>query len=157
MLYEVITPDATWQRGLDLIETISRRGAYLALLQQHPQALMKVAEIIGSSAWAATYLTRHPILLDEVIDPRLYDVATDWEAFRQELASRLASEAGDTEREMDVLREEHHAQVFRLLAQDIAGLQTVERLVITSYSIHYTKLYEVGCSFGESLSMKTRK
>jgi len=132
------TPDATWQRGLDLIETISRRGAYLALLQQHPQALMKVAEIIGSSAWAATYLTRHPILLDEVIDPRLYDVATDWEAFRQELASRLASEAGDTEREMDVLREEHHAQVFRLLAQDIAGLQTVERL-----ADHLTQLADI--------------
>ena len=132
------TPDATWQRGLDLIETISRRGAYLALLQQHPQALMKVAEIIGSSAWAATYLTRHPILLDEVIDPRLYDVATDWEAFKEEITFRLDSEAGDTEREMDVLREEHHAQVFRLLAQDIAGLQTVERL-----ADHLTQLADI--------------
>ena len=132
------TPDATWQRGLDFFETISRRGAYLALLQQHPQALMKVAEIIGSSAWAATYLTRHPILLDEVIDPRLYDVATDWETFKHELDARLASEAGDTEREMDVLREEHHAQVFRLLAQDIAGLQTVERL-----ADHLTQLADI--------------
>ncbi len=131
-------PDATWQRGLDFFETISRRGAYLALLQQHPQALMKVAEIIGSSAWAATYLTRHPILLDEVIDPRLYDVATDWETFKYELDVRLASEAGDTEREMDVLREEHHAQVFRLLAQDIAGLQTVERL-----ADHLTQLADI--------------
>ena len=132
------TPDATWQRGLDFFETISRRGAYLALLQQHPQALMKVAEIIGSSAWAATYLTRHPILLDEVIDPRLYDVATDWKTFKHELDGRLASEAGDTEREMDVLREEHHAQVFRLLAQDIAGLQTVERL-----ADHLTQLADI--------------
>lgn len=132
------TPDATWQRGLTFFETIGRRGAYLALLQQHPQALMKVAEIIGSSAWAATYLTRHPILLDEVIDPRLYDVATDWETFKHELDARLASEAGDTEREMDVLREEHHAQVFRLLAQDIAGLQTVERL-----ADHLTQLADI--------------
>ncbi|MDR1708828.1 MAG: bifunctional [glutamate--ammonia ligase]-adenylyl-L-tyrosine phosphorylase/[glutamate--ammonia-ligase] adenylyltransferase, partial [Candidatus Accumulibacter sp.] len=132
------TPDATWQRCLALIETIGRRGAYLALLQQHPQALTKVAEIIGSSAWAATYLTRHPILLDEVIDPRLYDVATDWEGFERELDARLASEAGDAEREMDVLREEHHAQVFRLLAQDIAGLQTVERL-----ADHLTRLADI--------------
>lgn len=132
------TPDATWQRGLDFFQTISRRGAYLALLQQHPQALMKVAEIIGSSAWAATYLTRHPILLDEVIDPRLYDVATDWATFKHDLDARLASEAGDTEREMDVLREEHHAQVFRLLAQDIAGLQTVERL-----ADHLTQLADI--------------
>ena len=99
---------------------------------------MKVAEIIGSSAWAATYLTRHPILLDEVIDPRLYDVATDWEGFKHDLDARLTSESGDMEREMDVLREEHHAQVFRLLAQDIAGLQTVERL-----ADHLTQLADI--------------
>ncbi len=132
------TPDATWQRGLDFIEAIGRRGAYLALLQQHPKALGKVAEIIGSSAWAANYLTRHPILLDEVLDPRLYDIATDWETFRQDLLARLANETGDTEREMDIMREEHHAQVFRLLAQDIAGLQTVERL-----ADHLTQLADI--------------
>ncbi|MDR3220713.1 MAG: bifunctional [glutamate--ammonia ligase]-adenylyl-L-tyrosine phosphorylase/[glutamate--ammonia-ligase] adenylyltransferase [Candidatus Accumulibacter sp.] len=132
------TPNATWQRSLDLVEAISRRGAYLALLQQHPQALMKVAEIIGSSAWAADYLTRHPILLDEVIDPRLYDMATDWEGFKHDLDARLSSDSGDTEREMDILREEHHAQVFRLLAQDIAGLQTVERL-----ADHLTQLADI--------------
>jgi glutamate-ammonia-ligase adenylyltransferase len=132
------TPDATWQRGLDFFETISRRGAYLALLQQYPQTLSKVAEIIGSSSWAAAYLTHHPILLDEVLDPRLYEVATDFANFRAELDQRLADHAGDTEREMDILREAHHAQVFRLLAQDIAGLQTVERL-----ADHLTELADI--------------
>ncbi len=132
------TPDATWQRGLDFFETISRRGAYLALLQQHPQALSKVAEMIGSSLWAAKYLTQHPILLDEVLDPRLYDIATDWAGFRRDLTRRLAEHAGDTEREMDILREAHHAQVFRLLAQDIAGLQSVEQL-----ADHLTELADI--------------
>ena len=131
-------PDATWQRGLDFFETISRRGAYLALLQQYPQALSKVAEMIGSSVWAANYLTRHPILLDEVLDPRLYEIATNVASFRSELEQRLAENAGDTEREMDILREAHHAQVFRLLAQDIAGLQTVERL-----ADHLTELADI--------------
>ena len=119
------TPDATWQRGLDFLATISRRGAYLALLQQNPQTLSKVAEIIGSSGWAADFLTQHPILLDEVLDPRLYEIATDWASFCAELNRHLAEHAGDTEREMDILREAHHAQVFRLLAQDIAGLHHV--------------------------------
>ncbi|WP_300453090.1 bifunctional [glutamate--ammonia ligase]-adenylyl-L-tyrosine phosphorylase/[glutamate--ammonia-ligase] adenylyltransferase [Accumulibacter sp.] len=121
-------PDATWQRGLDFLETISRRGAYLALLQQYPQALNKLAELIGSSSWAADYLTRHPILLDELLDPRMFDVSTDWNGFRTNLQGRLAQHAGDTEREMDILREAHHAQVFHFLAQDIAGLHTVEHL-----------------------------
>ncbi|MBL8416360.1 MAG: bifunctional [glutamate--ammonia ligase]-adenylyl-L-tyrosine phosphorylase/[glutamate--ammonia-ligase] adenylyltransferase [Propionivibrio sp.] len=131
-------PDATWQRGLDFLATISRRGAYLALLQQNPQTLSKVAEIIGSSGWAADFLTQHPILLDEVLDPRLYEIATDWASFCAELNRHLAEHAGDTEREMDILREAHHAQVFRLLAQDIAGLQSVERL-----ADHLTELADI--------------
>ena len=132
------SPDATWQRGLDFLETVSRRGAYLALMQQYPQALTKLANIIGSSAWAATYLTRHPILLDEVLDPRLYEIATDFVGFRNTMAQRLGEVIGDTEREMDIMREEHHAQVFRLLAQDIAGLQTLERL-----ADHLTELADI--------------
>ena len=132
------SPDATWQRGLDFLETVSRRGAYLALMQQYPQALTKLANIIGSSAWAATYLTRHPILLDEVLDPRLYEIATDFAGFRNIMAQRLGEVVGDTEREMDIMREEHHAQVFRLLAQDIAGLQTLERL-----ADHLTELADI--------------
>ncbi|HCZ14785.1 MAG TPA: bifunctional [glutamate--ammonia ligase]-adenylyl-L-tyrosine phosphorylase/[glutamate--ammonia-ligase] adenylyltransferase [Candidatus Accumulibacter sp.] len=122
------TPDATWRRGLDFLETISRRGAYLALLQQYPQALSQLADLIGSSSWAADYLTRHPILLDELLDSRIFDVTTDWQGFRDELQARLAQHLDDTEREMDILRETHHAQVFHFLAQDIAGLHTVEHL-----------------------------
>ncbi|WP_374681365.1 bifunctional [glutamate--ammonia ligase]-adenylyl-L-tyrosine phosphorylase/[glutamate--ammonia-ligase] adenylyltransferase [Accumulibacter sp.] len=121
-------PDATWQRGLDFLETISRRGAYLALLQQYPQALSHLAELIGSSSWAADYLNRHPILLDELLDSRIFDVKTDWQEFRDELQLRLAQHLDDTEREMDILREVHHAQVLHFLAQDIAGLHTVEHL-----------------------------
>jgi glutamate-ammonia-ligase adenylyltransferase len=34
----------------------------------------------------------------------------------------------DEERQMDLLREAHHAQVFRLLAQDLSGALSVERL-----------------------------
>jgi glutamate-ammonia-ligase adenylyltransferase len=132
------TADATWQRGLDFLEAISRRGAYLALLQQYPQALSKVAELIGASSWAAEYLTRHPLLLDELLDPRLYEVAIDWPAFRHDLQTRLAQSTDDTEREMDILRETHHAQVFRLLVQDIGGLQTLEHL-----SDHLTELADI--------------
>jgi glutamate-ammonia-ligase adenylyltransferase len=36
-------PDAALARALDLLDAISRRGAYLALLHEYPQALEKVA------------------------------------------------------------------------------------------------------------------
>jgi hypothetical protein len=51
---ETPNPDATLARGLDLLEAISRRAAYLALLQQYPQALQKVAQLVGASSWAAS-------------------------------------------------------------------------------------------------------
>ena len=121
-------PDATLLRILDLLESISRRASYLALLQQYPQALQKVAGLVSSSSWAADYLQAHPILLDELLDPRLLDVLPDWSDTRRELAAKLDELEPDTERQMDLLRETHHAQVFRLLAQDVAGLYTVERL-----------------------------
>jgi glutamate-ammonia-ligase adenylyltransferase len=120
--------DAALSRGLDLLEAISRRAAYLALLQQYPQSLTKVAQIVGSSAWAANYLNRHPVLLDELLDPRLLEEAHDWTTFRAQLAQTLDEVEPDTERQMDLLREAHHAQVFRLLTQDLSGLLTVEKL-----------------------------
>ena len=128
-------PDLTLARGLGFLEVIARRGAYLALLQQYPMALRRVADMVCASNWAAEYLNRHPLLLDELLDPRLYEIATDWAGFRDNLRANLALHAGDTEREMDILRELHHGQVFRLLAQDLAGLQTIESL-----SDHLTEL-----------------
>jgi glutamate-ammonia-ligase adenylyltransferase len=53
---------------------------------------------------------------------------SDWVAFRAQLTARLEELEPDTERQMDTLRELHHAQVFRLLTQDVAGLLTVEKL-----------------------------
>ena len=121
-------PDATLARGLDLIEALARRAAYLALLVERPEALERVAKMISASSWAAEFVTRHPLLLDELLDDRLLDAAPDWAAFDRDLRSALASAGGDAERQMNVLREQHRAQVFRLLAQDLAGLLTVERL-----------------------------
>jgi glutamate-ammonia-ligase adenylyltransferase len=121
-------PDATLVRGLDLIEAIARRAAYLALLAEHPVALERVTKIIAASSWAAEYVTRHPLLLDELLDDRVLYAAPDWGAFERALHAALHDAGADAERQMNVLREQHQAQLFRLLAQDIAGLLTMETL-----------------------------
>ncbi len=122
------SPDATLARGLDLIEAVARRAAYLALLAEHPQALERVARMIGASSWAAQFVTHHPLLLDELLDHRMLYADPDWQAFGAELRAQLDLFEGDAERQMNALREAHQAQVFRLLANDLAGLLTVERL-----------------------------
>ena len=121
-------PDAALARGLEFMETVSRRAAYLALLEEHPAALERLAQLLGTSSWAAQYLNRHPIVLDELLDARALFARPDWSAFARELRGQLASRQGDEERQMDWLREAHHAQVFRLLAQDLSGVLSVERL-----------------------------
>ncbi|HEX2331870.1 MAG TPA: bifunctional [glutamate--ammonia ligase]-adenylyl-L-tyrosine phosphorylase/[glutamate--ammonia-ligase] adenylyltransferase [Burkholderiales bacterium] len=121
-------PEATLLRGVDLVEAIASRAAYLALLAERPEALERVARMIGSSSWAADYVTRHPLLLDELLDDRLLYAPPDWVSFLENMRRQLAAAQEDTERRMNILREMHQAQVFRLLAQDLAGLLTVEKL-----------------------------
>ncbi len=117
-----------FDRLLTLLETISGRSVYLALLVEHPPMLPRLAQLMGASAWAAEYLTRHPILLDELLDSRALLGEPDWSAWRRELDGQLAAHVDDTERQMDALRHFQHAQTFRLLAQDLNGLLSVERL-----------------------------
>ncbi len=119
---------ATLGRLLDFLEAIARRAAYLALLTEYPHALERVIRMIAASSWAATYLTRHPLLLDELLDDRTLKAAPDWEAFAHDVRQRLEESSGDTERQLDILREMHHAQLIRLLAQDLVGDVSVEKL-----------------------------
>jgi [glutamine synthetase] adenylyltransferase / [glutamine synthetase]-adenylyl-L-tyrosine phosphorylase len=121
-------PSALVARMLALLEAVSGRSAYLALLVEHPPLLPRLAQLMGASAWAADYLTRRPLLLDELLDARVLLAPPDWSAWREELSRLLDQGAGDAEASMDALRHFQHAQTFRLLAQDLSGQMSVERL-----------------------------
>lgn len=121
-------PDTTLERMLDLFESVSRRSAYLALLEEYPQALTRLAAMMSASPWVAQYLTQHPILLDELLDTRALYAAPDWPASITFLQAQLADAEDDTEKQMDVLRHFKHAQTMRLIAQDLAELLPIEIL-----------------------------
>jgi glutamate-ammonia-ligase adenylyltransferase len=120
--------DATLERILKLLEAISRRGAYLALLVEYPQTLNQVARLVAASPWVSEYLTQHPILLDELLDVRELQSAPDWDRLKSDLQTQLDQADGDTERQMDILRHFKQAQVFRLVAQDLSGTLALEVL-----------------------------
>ncbi|HYF57439.1 MAG TPA: bifunctional [glutamate--ammonia ligase]-adenylyl-L-tyrosine phosphorylase/[glutamate--ammonia-ligase] adenylyltransferase [Burkholderiaceae bacterium] len=124
--------DPAWLGRLaDLLETVAGRPAYLALLLQFPGAYRSLLRMIGQAKWAADYLMRHPVVLDELLDGQILEPA-DLAAWERDLRASLAATTRggepDVERQMDMLREGHHAQVFRVLAQDLAGRLTVERV-----------------------------
>ena len=121
-------PTDTLMRLFDFLENISRRSAYLAFLNEHPQTLAQLAQIMSQSSWVAAYLSKYPILLDELISAQLLDTTFDWQALAAALSDDLKACGGDTEAQMDTLRRFQHAQVFRLAVQDLAGLWTVESL-----------------------------
>jgi glutamate-ammonia-ligase adenylyltransferase len=125
-------PDRVRQGLQHLVQSLSKRASYLALFDEYPEALARVSKVFAASTWAGQYLTQHPIVLDELLDARSLFEAPNIEAFGKDLRTALAAATlqgePDIERQMDILREAHHAQVFRLLVQDLEGHWRVEEL-----------------------------
>jgi glutamate-ammonia-ligase adenylyltransferase len=121
-------PDETLARLLSLLEGISRRAVYLAFLAEYPQALQLLTRLVAASSWASEYMTQHPALLDELLDTREIYQPPQWQQIDQNLRTRLDDCAGDTERQLDVLRHVQQEQTFRLLAMDLQGLLPLEKL-----------------------------
>ncbi|HUF81197.1 MAG TPA: bifunctional [glutamate--ammonia ligase]-adenylyl-L-tyrosine phosphorylase/[glutamate--ammonia-ligase] adenylyltransferase [Burkholderiales bacterium] len=121
-------PDATLDRLLDLLDSISRRGSYLALLVEYPQALSRLAAMMSASPWVAQYLTNRPMLLDELLDARTLYAPPDWPAAARQLRAQMDDAAGDTEEQMDILRHFKHTHTMRFIAQDLAGELPLETL-----------------------------
>lgn len=119
-------PEAILRRFLSLIETISRRSAYLTLLATSARILEQVANVFAASDWLSTYLIQHPILLDDLLDPYFLERRTDWAVLAAQMQQQLSDRAGDVEAQMDVLRQYQHAQTFLLARQELAGILTLE-------------------------------
>jgi [glutamine synthetase] adenylyltransferase / [glutamine synthetase]-adenylyl-L-tyrosine phosphorylase len=130
VLQSLSTTEATAElRLLALIESLIGRPGYLTLLLRFPEVRQRVVRLIGKATWAFDYLNTHPIVLDELLSNEWLS-PVNYRMWAEQLSTKLNDNAlqTDTERKLDILREAHHAQVFRLLAQDIEGLMTTETL-----------------------------
>jgi len=118
-------------RFVDFLESVLRRPAYLALLDEYPSALRPVLRLLDRARWASQYLLRHPVVLDELLDGQMFEPVDygEWARQQRDLMQKLQINGlPDDERRMDHLREAHHAQVFRLLVQDLEGQLRLEHL-----------------------------
>ena len=131
-------PEDTFERFVTLIQTIARRSTYLALLGEYPAAMRQLARLLSASPWAAQMLVRQPQLMDALIDPHRLFQDPDWTVLTAELCAELDAEADDIERQMDSLRRFKQVHTLCLLAQDVAGRLTLERL-----SDHLTMLADI--------------
>lgn len=154
-LTAVASPEVVLHRILGLLEAIASRNVYFALLSENPLALSQFVKLAAASPWIVHYITRFPILLDELLDPRaLYRPLT-----RVELAEQLAVKLewidhSDLEQLMVALRQFKQSQVLRVAATDIMGIIP---LMVVSDHLTYIAETLVAVVLSESWSRTARK
>ena len=118
----------TFYRLFDLMEAVDKRETYLALLVEYPQVLERVARIAAHSAWAAEFLRRHPILLDELIAPPARSAGLDWRAEKRSLQVACDAAQGDIEKQYELLRHAKQVATLKLNVANIEGRMSVMAL-----------------------------
>jgi glutamate-ammonia-ligase adenylyltransferase len=105
-----------------VVEAIGRRSAYFALLNENPAARERLVSLCGLSDFLAAQVAAHPLLLDELIDPRLFGEPPTRDELAGELALRLEGIApDDQERRLEALRNFQQAALFRVAVADLSG------------------------------------
>jgi len=123
---------ATVKRALAVVEAIGSRTAYLALLNENPLALARLVDICALGSFLPAQLAAFPLLLDELVDQRLFDEPPGRAQFEAEIELRSADSGDDAERAVEALRQFQRAAVFRVALFDLTGrlplMQVSDRL-----------------------------
>jgi [glutamine synthetase] adenylyltransferase / [glutamine synthetase]-adenylyl-L-tyrosine phosphorylase len=132
-------PDLVLGRVFDLIRGIQRRSSYLALLLENPATLTHLVQLVGASPWIAKFLSLHPVLLDELLDPRNLYRPPGRRELADELEQRMTGvDPDDLEYQMEVLRVFKQVNVLRVAASDITHV-----LPLMKVSDHLSDIAEV--------------
>ncbi len=132
-------PEATLERVLKIIEAIGKRSAYYALLNERADARARLVEICGYGEFLVRQIAANPLLLDELIDARMFESLPG----RAELTMELDLEVDplqeqDPERQVEALRHFQQAAVFRVAVADLSG-----RLPLMQVSDRLTEIAEL--------------
>lgn len=129
---------ATLIRIIDLVKAIKGRASYLALLLENPHSLTHLVKLCDASPFIASFLTRHPVLLDELLDPRSLYVPPGRDELEKELVQRMDRLHDNFEYQMEELRIFKQENVFRVAAADVT-----EALALMRVSDHLSDLAEI--------------
>ena len=122
-------PLTTLKRIVDLIRAVERRTSYLALLLEYPAALKHLVKLADASPWIASFLAQHPVLLDELLDPRTLYRPPDRASLAVEAERRLRqTPADDLEVQIEELCIFKQINVLRVAAADVSGTLPLMRV-----------------------------
>ena len=121
-------PERALERTLGIVERILRRSAYLSLLNENRGALARLVDLCGRSNYIADQIARYPVLLDELLDPRLYTESVTRADIAAELAERIQSERADSEERMRAIGQFQRSTMFRIAVADFNGLLPIMKV-----------------------------
>jgi glutamate-ammonia-ligase adenylyltransferase len=123
---------------IDLIKTIERRTCYISLLLENPMVLKQLIELATASPWILSFLSLHPVLLDQLIDPRMLYSCAEKDELQIELENRLKTlDPDDLELQIQELCIFKQINILRVAASDISGATPLMRV-----SDHLTNIAE---------------
>jgi glutamate-ammonia-ligase adenylyltransferase len=112
--------EVTCARLLGFLEAVLRRSAYIALLVENPLALGQLVKLSAASPWISDQLTRHPVLLDELLDVQTLYAPPGRAELDDELRQLLLRlPAEDLEQQMEALRNFKQAHLLRVAASEV--------------------------------------
>lgn len=120
---------ATLTRVLELVHSIAGRTGYLQLLNDNPATRQMLIRLFAGSAWLADFVSRHPMVIDDVLNVQelscLQDTAALVASLRAEVERHSEADLGV---QMDMLRHFQQSRVMRIAAADICGLLPVMKV-----------------------------
>jgi len=126
-LAESATPSLGASRVMSLVNAVSRRTAYLVLLLENPSALRQVVQLCSASPFVAQYLSKYPVLLDELLDG--IDEPPVKSVLQEELKQQLLRiDPDDFEEQMELLRYFKLSHTLQVAAAQVTGRLTVMKV-----------------------------
>ena len=117
------------KRFLRVIEAIGTRSTYFALLNETPAARRRFVDLCRSGEFLAAQIAAHPLLLDELLDDRVFGAPPSRAELQAELSERIARvDAGDPERLVEALCQFKRAAIFRIAIADLSGALPLMRV-----------------------------
>ncbi len=122
----------TLERVLKLLESVAGRNVYFTLLSENPIALSQLIKLSSASSWIVNYISKYPLLLDELLDPRTLYSPLSLESLNVELNYTLTNiDLDDFEQFLTSLRMFKNTHVLRIAAADLIGVIPI--MVVSDY------------------------
>ena len=116
-------------RTLSVINRILRRSAYVSLLNENLLAARRLVRLCESSSYIAAQIARYPVLLDELLEPRVETERVDKAEFEAEIAGRFEHlRESDSEARMETLAQFQRAGMFRIAVADFSGSMPIMKV-----------------------------